>query len=144
MGSRLTWRQICRSEDYRGRWIALDNCRYDQGTASPTEGDVVDADEDLAELCRRMREADKTHCAIAFCEDEVIVESSRQPAPTSWRPMQHWGIEHGRAARSKRSSSRTGLSTGLPFFITTSKSTLRPCLVFSCLAVSRRFAAILS
>jgi len=89
MGSRLTWRQICRSEDYRGRWVALDNCRYDQGTASPTEGDVVDADEDLAELCRRMREADKTHCAIAFCEDEVIIESTRQPAPISWRTMQH-------------------------------------------------------
>ena len=41
-----------------------------------SEGDVVDADEDLAELCRRMREADKTHCAILFCEDEVIIESS--------------------------------------------------------------------
>jgi len=89
MGSRLTWRQICRSEDYRGRWVALDNCRYDQSTASPTEGDVVDTDEDLAELCRRMREADKTHCAILFCEDEVIVESTPQPAPLSWRTMQN-------------------------------------------------------
>lgn len=89
MGSRLTWRQICRSEDYRGRWVALDNCRYDQSTASPTEGDVVDTDEDLAELCRRMREADKTHCAIAFCEVEVIIDSARLPAPISSRPMQH-------------------------------------------------------
>ena len=89
MGSRLTWRQICRSEDYRGRWIALDNCRYDQTTASPIEGDVVDADEDLAELCGRIREADKSHCAILFCEDEVIVESPAIPAATSWRSMQH-------------------------------------------------------
>src|SRR5262249_25956955 len=89
MGSRLTWRQICRSEDFRGRWVALDNCRYDQSRASPTEGDVVDADEDLAELCRRMREADKTHCAIAFCEDEVIIESPPPAAPISWRTVQH-------------------------------------------------------
>ncbi len=88
MGSRLTWRQICRSEDYRGRWVALDNCRFDQSTASPAEGDVVDADEDLAELCRRIREADKTHCAILFCEDEVIIESQPQPPPSSWRTMQ--------------------------------------------------------
>jgi hypothetical protein len=85
----MTWRQICRSEDFRGRWIALDNCRYDQATASPNEGDVVDVDEDLAELCRRMREADKTHCAILFCEDEVIVESPPSQKPASWRMLQH-------------------------------------------------------
>ncbi len=89
MGSRLTWRQICRSEDYRGRWVALDNCRYDQSTASPTEGDVVDTDEDLAELCRRMREADKTHCAILFCEDDVFIESPPEPPATPWRTVQH-------------------------------------------------------
>ncbi len=89
MGSRMTWRQICRSDDYRGRWVALDNCRYDQVTASPIEGDVVDADEDLAELCGRMREADKTHCAILFCEDEVIVESRPSSIPSSWRSVQH-------------------------------------------------------
>jgi hypothetical protein len=89
MGSRLTWRQICRSDDYRGRWVALDNCRYDQSTASPMEGDVVDTDEDLAELCRRMREADKTHCAILFCEDDVFVESPPPYEPVSWRTMQN-------------------------------------------------------
>ena len=89
MASRMTWRQICRSEDFRGRWVALDNCRYDQATASPTEGDVVDVDEDLAELCRRMREADKTHCAILFCEDEVIVESAPTPRAAPPRMLQH-------------------------------------------------------
>ena len=67
----------------------MDNCRYDQSTASPMEGDVVDTDEDLAELCRRMREADKTHCAILFCEDEVTIESPPQSAAISWRMMQH-------------------------------------------------------
>jgi hypothetical protein len=36
-----------------------------------------------------MKEADKTHCAILFCEDEVIIESPPQRAPISWRTMQH-------------------------------------------------------
>jgi len=49
----------------------------------------VDVDEDLAELCRRIREADKTHCAILFCDDEVIVESPPAPPPHSWRTMQN-------------------------------------------------------
>lgn len=88
MGSRMTWRQICRSEEYKGRWVALDNCRYDATTASPVEGDVVDVDEDLAELCERIREADKSHCAILYCEDEVIIEAPRS-APISIRPAQH-------------------------------------------------------
>jgi hypothetical protein len=53
------------------------------------EGDVVDTDEDLAELCRRMREADKTHCAILFCENEVIIESPPARPPISWRTIQN-------------------------------------------------------
>ena len=89
MGSRLTWRQICRSEDFRGRWVALDNCRYDQSTASPMEGDVVDTDEDLAELCRRMREADKTHCAILFCEEAPMVEAVSAARPTPIPPRSY-------------------------------------------------------
>jgi hypothetical protein len=88
MGGRLTWNQICRSADYRGRWVALDNCRFDQITASPVEGDVVDTDEDLAELCGRMRETDKTHCAILFCDDDVIVDSTPTLIPQSWRSVQ--------------------------------------------------------
>ena len=69
--------------------MALDNCRYDQSTASPIEGDVVDADEDLAELCDRIREADKSHCAILFCENEVIVETPPPSGPSAWRSVQH-------------------------------------------------------
>ena len=68
----------------------MDNCRYDQATASPTEGDVVDVDEDLAELCRRIREADKTHCAILFCEDQVFVQPRKaEPRVSRWRMLQH-------------------------------------------------------
>lgn len=67
--SRLAWCEICQRSEYRGRWVALDECRYDdQGNAA--EGAVVDADEDLVELCSRMRASDRKNCAILFAEDE--------------------------------------------------------------------------
>jgi hypothetical protein len=89
MGSRLTWPQICESDEYRGHWVALDECKYDPRTAQPTEGTVIDADEDLVALCSRMQDSDSKHCAILFCEDRTPVDdltptSSRQsfPPPT--------------------------------------------------------------
>lgn len=67
--SRLAWCEICQRSEYRGRWVALDECRYDdQGKAA--EGAVVDADEDLVELCSRMRASDRKNCAILFADDE--------------------------------------------------------------------------
>jgi hypothetical protein len=86
MGSRLTWPQICRIDEFRGRWVALDECRYDPRTAQPTEGTVVDADEDLVALCDRMQASDSKHCAILFCDDRALYEetppsSSRHSAP---------------------------------------------------------------
>jgi len=68
MGSRMTWRQIRRSEQFRGRWVALNNCRYDASTNAPIEGELVDADEDLAALCERMRRAKRARCSIVFCD----------------------------------------------------------------------------
>ena len=82
MGIRLTWRQICLSADYQGRWVALDNCRYDRSVAAPIEGDVVDADEDLATLCDRIREADRSRCSIVFCEEPEPPRTERA-APAS-------------------------------------------------------------
>jgi hypothetical protein len=86
MGCRLTWPQICKSDEFRGRWVALDECKYDPRTAQPTEGTVVDADEDLVSLCGRMQASDNRHCAILFCDqrafpDEVPPTSSRFPPP---------------------------------------------------------------
>jgi hypothetical protein len=81
MGSRMSWPQIRTSDEYRGRWVALDNCRYDARTAQPVEGTIIDADEDLVELCTRIRQSDNKHCAILFC-DEVIEDS---PPPSSNR-----------------------------------------------------------
>lgn len=77
MGSRMSWPEIRQSGEYRGRWVALDNCRYDAKTAEPLEGTIVDADEDLVELCTRIKQGENKHCAILFCEEDD------EPAPAS-------------------------------------------------------------
>jgi hypothetical protein len=66
----MAWRELCQSDEYRGRWVALDNVRYDPATSHPIEGEIVDADDDLADLCARMRGADRTACAILHCDDD--------------------------------------------------------------------------
>jgi hypothetical protein len=67
MGSRLPWSEIQSLAEYRGRWVALDGCVYDTQSEQPLEGEVVDADDDLMELCARVRDGDSRHCAILFC-----------------------------------------------------------------------------
>lgn len=80
----MTWSEVCCSDRFRGRWVALDNVRYAAGSSAPVEADVVDADEDLAELCSRMRAADRTSCAILFCEEPLPPTSVRRPlGPTN-------------------------------------------------------------
>jgi hypothetical protein len=87
MGSRLSWPQIKQSDEYRGLWVALDECRYDARTAQPLEGSVVDADEDLVALCSRMKEDDSRHCAILFCDaDEALTPSPPPRARISSSP----------------------------------------------------------
>lgn len=81
MGSRMSWPQIRQSDEYRGRWVALDNCRYDARTAQPVEGTIIDADEDLVELCTRIRQSENKHCAILFCEETM----DDSPPPSSSR-----------------------------------------------------------
>ena len=83
---RMTWPQICTTQQFKGLWIALDNCRYDEDTLKPGEGDVVDSDEELSSLCSRMREGGRCSCAILFCDGEVLVQNSPTPAPTSEAP----------------------------------------------------------
>lgn len=79
MSPRMSWRELCRSGRYKGLWVAIDNCRYDQNTRQPLEGDVVDSDTDFSELCARMREGDRTSCTIVFCESDVFVEADALP-----------------------------------------------------------------
>jgi hypothetical protein len=73
----MTWRELCRSGRYKGLWVAIDNCRYDQSTRQPVEGDVVDSDSEFSELASRMRETGRTSCTIVFCETDVFIESER-------------------------------------------------------------------
>jgi hypothetical protein len=77
MGERMRWPEIVQSHEYRGRWVALDNCRYDARTAAPVEGTIVDSDDDLVELCTRIRQSENRHCAILFCEE------ADEPPPSS-------------------------------------------------------------
>jgi hypothetical protein len=91
MMQRMTWPELCRSGQFKGLWVALDNCRYDANTLQPIEGDVVDADPELADLCARMRETGRSSCAILFCEDDVLVESRR--------PSSAFGTARSGAAR---------------------------------------------
>lgn len=67
---RVTWPELCQSKDFRGLWVALDKCRFDSTTRRPVEGEVVDADPELAELCARMRESGRCSCAILRCEPQ--------------------------------------------------------------------------
>lgn len=68
--TRLRWSELCRCDEYRGRWVALDECRYDEETGEAAEGSVVDVDEDLVELCARIRASERKNCAILFCGDQ--------------------------------------------------------------------------
>jgi len=66
---RMAWTDICRAAEFRGRWVALCECHYDESTGKATEGAVVDVDDDLVELCSRIRASDKKNCAILFCDE---------------------------------------------------------------------------
>lgn len=69
--ARMTWTDICRTSEFRGRWVALCECHYDESTGKATEGSVVDVDDDLVELCSRIRASDKKNCAILFCDEHA-------------------------------------------------------------------------
>ncbi len=62
---RLSWTEISRRPEFEGRWVALHDCRFDERTGRATEGDLVDADEDLSTLCARVQDRWK-NCAILF------------------------------------------------------------------------------
>lgn len=68
---RMTWQEICSSDDLRGRWIAMDECSFDDSTGRATEGLVVDSDDDLAALCSRMRASEHRNCAIVLADEDA-------------------------------------------------------------------------
>ena len=69
---RMTWEEICTDEALRGRWIAMDECSFDEATGRATEGLVVDSDDDLAELCSRMRDSQWKNCSIVYADESGV------------------------------------------------------------------------
>jgi hypothetical protein len=67
-GARVSWAALCEDSDYRGMWVALHGVTYESGV--PLEGNLVDAHEDLGELCARIQLGDRTGCAVLFCDDK--------------------------------------------------------------------------
>jgi hypothetical protein len=68
---RMTWEEICTDATLRGRWIAMGECSFDQTTGRAMEGLVVDCDDDLAELCKRMRESEWKNCSIVLADGKL-------------------------------------------------------------------------
>jgi hypothetical protein len=77
------WSEICASEIYRGRWVALSACRYDEASR-PVEGSVVDVDADVVALCNRIRAGVHRECAIVFI-DEAPQPRARRDTPARGR-----------------------------------------------------------
>ncbi|MBM4376417.1 MAG: hypothetical protein FJ095_15150 [Deltaproteobacteria bacterium] len=61
-----SWGDVRRSSVFLGRWVALDNVRYEAGHVAA--GDVLDADTDLAALCARVQRDDGAPCEIVYCD----------------------------------------------------------------------------
>jgi hypothetical protein len=73
----MSWDQMRTSRELTGRWVALDNIRFAPGSSEPLEADLVDVDDDLVELCARIREGDRTSCRILHC----VSTATSAPAP---------------------------------------------------------------
>ena len=66
--ARMSWNEICANKQYRkplGRPRRVPVRRRDQAAS---EGTVIDADDDLAELCNRMKRENQHFCTILYCE----------------------------------------------------------------------------
>jgi hypothetical protein len=62
----MTWGEICRHSEWQGRWVALDDCAYNEaGEAMAAQ--VVDVDGNLADLCARVRDQGRKSCSIVWC-----------------------------------------------------------------------------
>jgi len=62
----MAWADICRDEMWQGRWVALDDCAYNEA-GEATAGLVVDYDDNLAELCARLSAERRKSCSVVFC-----------------------------------------------------------------------------
>ena len=75
MVENVKWSELVTSDEYKGRWVALDQCKYD-AAAKPVEGTLVDADDDLVALCNRIRSNGSHNCAIVYIDERGVVSCS--------------------------------------------------------------------
>lgn len=75
MVENVKWEELVSSDEYKGRWVALDQCRYD-AAAKPIEGTLIDADDDLVALCNRIRSSGSHNCAIVYIDERGVVSCS--------------------------------------------------------------------
>jgi len=62
----MAWEDICSQSTWQGRWVALDDCAYNEA-GETTAGLVVDYDDNLAELCARLSAERRKRCSVMFC-----------------------------------------------------------------------------
>lgn len=62
----MAWEDICRESSWQGRWVALDECSYNEA-GEATQGLVVDYDDNLADLCARLSAERRKRCSVVFC-----------------------------------------------------------------------------
>jgi len=62
----MAWEDICREATWQGRWVALDECAYDDA-GEALAGQVVDYDDNLADLCARLSAERRKRCSVVFC-----------------------------------------------------------------------------
>ncbi|MGB5810676.1 MAG: hypothetical protein WBG86_09115 [Polyangiales bacterium] len=62
----MTWDAIRADSTWQGRWVALDDCAYNEA-GEATAGLVVDHDDNLADLCARLSADRRKRCSIVFC-----------------------------------------------------------------------------
>ncbi len=62
----VAWEDVCGDASWQGRWVALDDCAYNEA-GEATAGLVVDYDDNLAELCARLSAERRKSCSVVFC-----------------------------------------------------------------------------
>lgn len=65
---RALWIDLCATAAFSGRWVAVDQVSWRAQSEEPHEVEVVDADDDLAALCSRMRAHARTSCSVLQCK----------------------------------------------------------------------------
>lgn len=61
--ARPRWTEIRHMNEFRGSWVALSHCTFDDN-GNTIDGKLVDYDEELSVLCSRLRDNGWTDCEL--------------------------------------------------------------------------------